>query len=83
MQSGAGHGEVGPGGEHQHLGSPHGKHSAVAATAGQHPNQQTDFQRYDPHGPARQPAAQDHGQLLRWEGPSLFGTGVSRAGSAH
>lgn len=34
------HGQVCPGGEHKHLGAPYGEHHAVAAAAGQHPNQQ-------------------------------------------
>lgn len=40
MLSCSGHGQVGPGGEHQHLGAPHGEHHTVAAAAGQHPDQQ-------------------------------------------
>lgn len=45
VQPRAGHGQVGPGGQHQHLGAPHGEHHAVAAAAGQHPDQTSEEPR--------------------------------------
>lgn len=41
LQSCSGHGQVRPGGEHQHLGSPYGEHHAMAAAAGHHPDKQS------------------------------------------